>query len=237
MAVTAALLEFVVIGSAWASLGWALLALAPRIGLAPFPFDGLPIAGTESTVWILLPGIYAVGIITQTLTWRWWYMPRVHRPDLNKELESHRKCDYAALFDTMKNHGYTIPGLSRDLSALQDGTDLARFLDALRWELFACPAQEPARQYLLQFHLYRISYGILPPLFVGLVVSPIAWIAPRANESTAASVGAGCLVSGLLAVMFVGARISATHRRRRTWKYLVSGMNVILQSRTERDSD
>lgn len=227
MATSVALIEFIVIGAIWTTIALSFLPLLSALGVVSlFLFKPLN-TGVSSFSWVLLPLFYVIGIITQSLTWRWWYMPRVHRPDLDREIVS-RPQYYNGVFNAMKLKGYNFLGLPPDHSALENGRDLGIFLDALRWELFASPRQELSRQYLFQFHLYRISYGVLPPIFFALILYPVV---------------GGCLIIGggainlivfllfgtiVLLALYVGARTSASHRRRRNWKYLVCSINAIL---------
>ena len=175
-----------------------------------------------------IPVAYAVGVVLQAATWLLWYK-RVHRRALDREMAGRRKEAYQRLAEELELRGVKI-GLDRE--HLETGHDLGGLLDALRWELLASAHSEPAQQYLIQFHLYRILYGSIPPLlFLSVTLTLGIWVAWRIGSgSLAVAFGGAALFSSLLTVLaFAG----AAHRRSRTWKYLAFGVQA---QRAERQS-
>jgi hypothetical protein len=150
-----------------------------------------------------------------------WYK-RIHHNALKDELEAHRAA-YQRLAEASRARGLTV-GLSKE--RLEEADDLGGLLDVLRWELLTSPRSEPAQQYLVQFHLYRILYGSIPPLLLlSVVLGAGIWVAFRVSGSSVAfAFGMMTVVSSLLTVLaFTGAK----HRRARTWKYLVFGVQAL----------
>jgi hypothetical protein len=168
-----------------------------------------------------IPVAYAVGVVLQAATWHFWYK-RIHRKALRREMAGSHRAAYQRLADNLKARGVKI-GLENDL--IETGSDLGGLLDVLRWELLTSTQSEPAKQYLVQFHLYRILYGSIPPLFLlSLLFSIGIWASWRiGSRSLGLAFGVAALLSSLLTIL---ALAGAAHRRSRTWKYLVFGVQA-----------
>ena len=221
MIITSAILEFFVLGCLWicAFLLATFILMAGWSGVWP----QLDLGDAQPLVTLVgIPVTYAVGVVLQAATWRFFYK-RVHSAALEREVNGSHREAYVRLADEFRRRGVEI-GLNK--GELKTGKHLGGLHDALRWELLASSQSGPAQQYLIQFHLYRILYGSIPPLFFISVVLTfgISWFALRT--------GSGALVLAfVLAALFswvltVLAFFGAAHRRARTWKFLVFGVQA-----------
>jgi hypothetical protein len=218
--ITSAILEFLVIGCLWI----CVFVLAILILLAGYSgsWPLVNLENSEAVITLLgIPLAYAVGVVLQAATWRFWYK-RIHRKALRREMASSHKEAYQRLAQILKSRGVKI-GLEKDL--IETGSDLGGLLDVLRWELLTSPQSEPAKQYLVQFHLYRILYGSIPPLFsLSLILSIGIWASWRIGSR---ALGFAFAVAALLSLLLtILALAGAAHRRSRTWKYLVFGVQA-----------
>jgi hypothetical protein len=210
MTITSAILEFLVLGCLW-SCGF-LAATFILVGGSSGSWPQVNLEGAEVVVTLLgIPVIYAIGVILQAATWRFWYK-EVHRKALQREIEG--------------SHSDVYHNLAKDLNmTLETGKDLGRLLDVLRWKLLGAAQSESAQQYLIQFHLYRVLYGSIPPfIFLGVILALGTRVASRMGSwSLALTFSITAIFSILLAaVAFTG----ADHRRSRTWKHLVFAVHA-----------
>jgi hypothetical protein len=259
--ITSAILEFLVLGCLWICVFLVIAIVA--IGALTGSWPRIDLEGLQPAITFLgIPVAYCVGVVLQAATWHFWYK-RLHRKALDREMapalpkgkleqfwykllrrkpsspaidgggerNARHKAAYQRLADSLRNRGLET-GLKDDL---QTGRDLGGLLDVLRWELLASPQSEPAKQYLVQFHLYRILYGSIPPLFVlGITLGIGFLVALRlAGRSAALAFIIGAVLALSLSMLaFAG----ASHRRSRTWKYLVFGVQAQTTHAAERQN-
>ena len=219
MTVTATILEFLVIGSLWAAvIAVALVVVASMVGLQ-LPVGKIPDFDFLLAV-ITVPITYLLGVISQAVTWRYWYLPKVHFPSLAEELAGRQAAAYQAVYRELRKRGYPLGGVKFEGETLETAKDLGRMLDILRWELMRWSHEEPGKQYLVQFHLYRLIYGSIPAMAMLSVVLLSGMGSMFASGEPAVSLffAVGAALSATLARL---AYVAAAHRRGRLWKYLM----------------
>jgi hypothetical protein len=223
MMITTAILEFLVIGSLW------IAAILVALGICLDVPSLLPLPESSDVRVLLslvsLPFAYLLGVIAQGVTWRSWYLKRHHYPALHEELHGPHGSEYQVIYEAMRIRRRPLTGLSSATEALSGGRQLGALLDLLRVELLHGERAELGRQYQVQFHLYRLLYGSIPPLLalsVLLLAAAILVLLHRGQGWAILLLGSSInLLAGCFAFQ------AAAHRRKRLWKYLRLGANTI----------
>ncbi len=230
MTVTTAILEFLVIGSRWVATIAAVLVIVPLAAGSQLPLDKLPDMPDMDFLLavITVPITYLFGVISQAVTWRHWYLPKVHLPSLAEELVGEQEASYQAVYRELRKREFPLGTVKFEKEVLESPKDLARMLDFLRWELMRWSHEEPAKQYLVQFHLYRLVYGSIPAAvgFALVLVLGTAVALVEADPAHALLFAIGAAISAVLARL---AYLAAAHRRRRLWKYLMLSFNSMIE--------
>lgn len=215
MNLSGVVLEFLVIGLvAAAGLGLGLHGL--DISVDPVSFDSTPAAAATGIVALLL--LYSFGTAAHYLTWIWW------KPWLHKRwLAAWAHGDQGELLLRGAEQRFLASPLGKSAAGYSKWSRLHQVgvvLDWCRFSVLQSGSEEIRRQYLRQFHLYRIAYGPLAIFTVGTLVYSVGIFFHAATQ-----------VELLLMVaawaFVVGTSRAAKHRVTRMWKYLGYSVGVL----------
>src|SRR5215468_9479711 len=109
--ITSAILEFLVIGCLWICV--FLLAILILLAGYSGSWPQVNLGNSQAVITLLgIPLAYAVGVVLQAATWRFWYK-RIHRKALRREMASSHKEAYQRMAEILKSRGVK-SGLEKD---------------------------------------------------------------------------------------------------------------------------